>query len=136
MYVIRKDDAPVIIMFDDIAYDVDPEDCCINAMPMNGTVFKRDNAEVHKFLKYLTQGTKAWKWIEKFKGGIDALKALRDHYNGSDEDKRCMNTKTADLKELYFKCQEVSPFEKYVSRLKESYNTLEELNQTKFEEQK
>ena len=47
-----------------------------------------------------------------------------------------MNIKKADLKELYFKCQEVSPFEKYVSRLKESYNTLEELNQTKFEEQK
>ena len=59
IYVIRRDDAPVTIMFNDIAYDMDPEDCCINATPMTGAVFKIDNVEVHKFLKSLTQGTKA-----------------------------------------------------------------------------
>ena len=43
-----------------------------------------------------------------------------------------MNITEASMKELYFKSQEVLPFEKYVNRLKESYNTLEELNQPKF----
>ena len=54
---------PMKIMFDDVAYDVDPEDCCINAAPLTGAVLKIDNIEVHKFLKYITQGTKAWEWI-------------------------------------------------------------------------
>ena len=39
-YIIRKDDAPVINMFIDIAYDVDPEDCRINAAPLSGAFFK------------------------------------------------------------------------------------------------
>ena len=47
-----------------------------------------------------------------------------------------MNITKADVKELYFKRQDVLPFEKYVNSLKEAYNTLEELNQTEFDEQK
>ena len=47
-----------------------------------------------------------------------------------------MNIQKEDLRELYFKYQDNFPFEKYVNRLKESYNTLEELNQHEFEEQK
>ena len=42
-YVIRKDDYPVTIMFDDIVYGVDPEYLCINAAPLTGIVIKRDN---------------------------------------------------------------------------------------------
>ena len=71
------------IMFNDIAYDLDPEDLCINAAPLTGAVFKIDNIKVHKFLKSLTLGTKAWKWIDKSKGGRDSMKALRDHFDGS-----------------------------------------------------
>ena len=88
------------IMFDDVAYDVDPEDCCINAAPLTGAVLKIDNIEVHKFLKYITQGTKAWEWIQNPKGRRDAMKALRDHYDGSTKGERCMNITKADLKEL------------------------------------
>ena len=47
-----------------------------------------------------------------------------------------MNIAKADLKEIYLKRQDVFPFEKYVNRLKGSYNTLEEPNQPDFEEQK
>ena len=62
-YIISKDDAPVTIMYDDVIYDVDPEDCRINAAPLTGAVFKRDNVKVHKFLNSPTQGIKAWKFI-------------------------------------------------------------------------
>ena len=39
-------------------------------------------------------------------------------------------------RELYLKRRDVFPFEKYVNRLKEAYNNLEEIKKTKFEEQK
>ena len=53
------------------------------------------------------------------------MRSLRDNYNDSAEGKRCMNIAKADFKELYFKRQDVFPFEKYVNRLRESYNTRE-----------
>ena len=72
-----KDDATVKIIFDDITYNVDPEDWPINAAPLNGAVFKRENVKTENFLKYFTQVTDSWKWIEKSKGGRDAMKDLR-----------------------------------------------------------
>ena len=41
-----------------------------------------------------------------------------------------------DLKEIYFKRQDVLPLEKYVNLLKECYNKLEDLGQTEFKAQK
>ena len=38
------------------------------------------------------------------------MKSLRVNYDGSAEGKRRMNIKKVDLKELYFKCQDFSPF--------------------------
>ena len=119
-------------MYDDIEYDVDPEDCHIDAASMTSAFFKRNNVKVHKFLKSLTQDTEAYKWIENSKGGSNAIKSLREHYTGSGKGEHHMNITEASMKELYFKSQEVFPFEKYVNRLKESYNTLDELNQPKF----
>ena len=63
------------------------------------------------------------------------MKALREHYNGSSKGKRHIYITKENLKELYFKHEGVFPFEKYVNRLKEAYNTLEELNQPNFEKQ-
>ena len=77
---------------------------------MNGAVFKRDNVEVHKFLKFLTQGNKSWKWIEKSKRGRDAMKSLRGDYNESAKGEYCINISKAYLKELYFKHQDVFLF--------------------------
>ena len=79
-YFIRKDDAPVTIMSDDVSYAADPEDFHINAAPLSGTVSNRYNVKVQKFLNSLTEDTKAWKWIEKSKGGRDYMKELRVHY--------------------------------------------------------
>ena len=117
-YIISKYDAPVTIIFDDVVYDMYPEDCHINEAPMTGAVFNIDNVEVQKLLKYLTQETKAWKCIEKSKGGSYSMKDLRDNYNGSSKGERSTNITKADLKELYFKLLHVLPFEKYVNRIK------------------
>ena len=99
-YIIGKENSPVTIMFNDIAYDVDPEDFCIDAAPLTGAVFKRYNVKVHKFLKSLTQGTKYCKCIEKSKVVRDDMKALRYHYNGSSKGERRMNITKSDLREL------------------------------------
>ena len=117
-YVNRKDDAPVKIIFDHVAYDVNLEDFRINTAPLTVAVFKRAHVEFHKFLKSLTQDTKAWKRIEKSKGGRDDMKTLREHYDGSAKGERCMNITKADLKDLYLKLQDVFPFKNYVNRLK------------------
>ena len=41
-----------------------------------------------------------------------------------------MNVTEADLKEIYFKQQDIFPFYKYLNHLNEYYNTLEELKNT------
>ena len=46
-----------------------------------------------------------------------------------------MNATKAYLKEIYLKQHSVLPIGKYFIRLKECYNTLEELGQTEFEVQ-
>ena len=56
---IRKDDAPVTIMFNDVSYEMDPKDFCINAVPLAGLVIKIDKVNVHKFLNLLTRVTKS-----------------------------------------------------------------------------
>ena len=119
-YVIRKDDAPVKIIFGDIAYAVKPEDCRLNAASLTGAVLNRNKIGFHKLLKYIIQGTEAWKWIEKSKEGKDSMKALREHYDGSAESECPMNITTAYLKVLYFKQHEVFPFKKYVNSSKEA----------------
>ena len=47
-----------------------------------------------------------------------------------------MNATNDDMKEQGFRRQYVFPFEKYVNRLKEWYNTLEDLGQLEFEDEK
>ena len=44
-----------------------------------------------------------------------------------------MNATKADMKDLYFKHQDVFPFEKYVNCLQECYNTSEDLVHPEFE---
>ena len=43
-----------------------------------------------------------------------------------------MNITKVDLKELYFKRQDVLPFGNYMNRLKEAYITLEEIKHPEF----
>ena len=106
-YVIQKDDAPMTSLFDDVAYGFDPEDCRIKGAPTTGEVFKRDKFKVHKFLNPLTEGTKDWKCIDKSRGGRDAMKALGEHYNRSTKGDCNMNITKVNLKDLYFKHQDV-----------------------------
>ena len=93
--------------------------------PLNGTVYTRENGEVHNFLKSLTQGKDAWKWINKCRGGFQTI--YIEHYDGTAEGEIRMNVMKANLKEIYLKIQDVFPLENYFNQLKECYNKLEDL---------
>ena len=52
-----------MVNFTDAIYKSDTEHFRTVAAPLTSAVDKRDNREVHKFFKYLTQGSYSWKWI-------------------------------------------------------------------------
>ena len=106
------------------------------ASPLTVTFYDKDNSEVHKLFKPLTKGIYAWKYIDKCRGGCQAIQSFHKHYNGAAEGERGMNVTNDDITELYFKRDGVFPFEKYVNCLKECYNTLEEIGHMEFEAQK
>ena len=47
--------------FTDEIYESDPAHCRMVIAPIIDAVYKRENSEVHKLLKSLTQGTYFWK---------------------------------------------------------------------------
>ena len=55
------------------------------------------------------------------------------YYDVVAEGEQNMNVMKANMKELYFKRQDMFPLGNYFNRLKEFYNKLEELRQTEFE---
>ena len=71
--LLGRDIFPDTVNFIDEIYESDPEHCRMIASPLTGAVYKRDNNEVQKLLKYLAQGTEAWKRTDKFCGGCQAM---------------------------------------------------------------
>ena len=59
IYVITRDEFTDRVNFTDEIYKFDPYHCRMITTSLTDTVYKRDNSEVHKFLKYLTQVTEA-----------------------------------------------------------------------------
>ena len=54
-------------------------------VPLIGVVYKRDNGEVQKFLKSLTEVTETWKCIEKFRGVCQQRQTVCENYDGAAE---------------------------------------------------
>ena len=52
-----------MVNFIDEIYESYPKHFRMVSDPLNGAVYKKNNNGVYKYLKYLTQGTGAWKWI-------------------------------------------------------------------------
>ena len=57
------------------------------------------------------------------------MQSLCEHCDGTAEGEQRMNVTKDNMKELYFKRQDMFPLKNYVNRMKERYNTLEELGQ-------
>lgn len=83
--------------------------------------------------------TPAWTWISKFEGKKDgraAMKALRDHYSGPGEVEKRISYAKRELETAHYKSEKVFTFEKYVTKLSEAFQILEENDIPKVEREK
>ena len=118
-YVIRKDPNPI-----DPA-DIDRDDLIMYNAQLDGSMFKRDSKHVLQILKELTNGTQAETWMKKKTCGRLAMIALQDHYDGKAEGERRMAVAKADLTKLFYRNEATFSFEKYVTKLLNTFNILE-----------
>jgi hypothetical protein len=83
--------------------------------------------------------TPAWTWISKYEGkkdGRTAMKALRDHYDGPGEVEKRISYAKRELETAHYRSEKVFTFEKYVTKLSEAFQILEENGIPKVEREK
>ena len=129
-YVIRPDTAP--------AAPTEEEEIIFNA-PHTGIAYNTDNKAVHQLLTELTNGTDADNWIKQHKRSRDgraAWQLLTGHYDGPAEGDKRVTVARSDIKLVHYKNESLFTFEKYSTRLKKAFSTLEQYNQPKSEREK
>lgn len=132
IYVVRKDRDP------DLPFNSN-EERRVYAVNQRGDAFRIDNARVWNELQSIMADTPAWTWISKFEGRKDgraAMKALRDHYDGPGEVEKRISYAKRELETAHYKSEKVFTFEKYVTKLSEAFQILEENGIPKVEREK
>lgn len=111
----------------------------VYAVNQVGTAFKIDNTRVWNELQTIMADTPAWTWISKFEGRKDgraAMTALRDHYDGPGEVEKRISYAKRELETAHYRSEKVFTFEKYVTKLSEAFQILEENGIPKAEREK
>jgi hypothetical protein len=119
-YVVRTD-------VDDSYEFGDDEERRMYQMPLTGENFKRDNKLVYNMLKAACVKSDAWTWIQdydKYANGRKAWQALIGHYDGTGELNKRVERAKEEISRLHYKDEKVFPFERYVTKLKESFFVL------------
>lgn len=129
VYVIRKNNS-MEIELDDRTRKL------VSSAPLQGVVFRNDSQRVLLIIKSLTTGTDAENWIKGISCGRMAMRALQDHYDGSAEAEKRKEAARADIKSLFYKNESSFSFERYINRLKKSFDTLEKYGVPIYEEDK
>jgi hypothetical protein len=83
--------------------------------------------------------TPAWTWISKYeskKDGRAAMKALRDHYDGPGEVEKRISYAKRELENAHYRSEKTFTFEKYVTKLSEAFQILDENGIPKVEREK
>ena len=101
-----------------------------------GNMFNRDNKFVDQVLKELIVGTDAEHWAKGKRGAREKMIALRDHYDGRAEGERRKSVANADLDKLFYRNESTFSFDKFVTKMKEGFNTLEKYEVPVHEENK
>ncbi len=107
--------------------------------PHVGAAFVRDNKEVHQLLTELTNGTDADEWIKQHRraqNGRQAWLDLCNHYDGPAEGDKRVTVARNNIKVIHYKNESSFSFEKYSTKLKKSFTTLEKYAQPKSEREK
>lgn len=126
------------------AEDVDPDDAedeyqkLIWSAPHDGYAFEEDNREVYRIYKDVMVDTDGWTWFNRARegDGRGAHLLIMNHYRGDAETARRAAEAEAQLERLHYKNEAAFPFEKYVTRLNECFELLEDNDQALAEAQK
>ena len=100
-------------------------------MPLVGENFKHDNNLVYQMLKSACIKSDTWTWIQSFNLTADGRKAwlvLVGHYDGAGELNKRVQRAKEELARLHYKDEKVFPFEKHVTKLKESFISWKRTN--------
>ena len=127
-YVIRTEPCPIA------APDKSPSDEIIHNTSHTGRAFETDNKEVHRILYELTLGTDAADCIKTYRrrrdGRADWI-ALYGHYDGPTEGDKLLTVSRANIYQVFYKNESTLSFERYTTRLKHEFETLQQYNQPK-----
>ena len=107
-----------------------PDEIIYNA-PHTGRVFETDNKEVHRILDEITLGTDAADWIDTYRhrqNGRSAWIALCEHYDGPAEGDKHVTVSCANTDQAFYKNESTFSFERYSTRLKHEFDTLQKYN--------
>jgi len=107
-YVIRKEE------FSDVA--VPGEDAVeevIRLAPLSGTAYLEDKKRVYRIIRDAVSGTDGWTWMQDVRNedGRQAIKRLRDHYDGPGAKTRRVQDAKEWLKVCAYKSETTFPFE-------------------------
>ena len=132
IYVVRKDRDP------NLPFESE-EERQIYAVNQRGDAFRSDNAQVWNILQTVMSDTPGWTWISKYEGrkdGRGAMKALRDHYDGPGEVEKRISHAKRELETAHYRSERIFTFEKYVTKLSEAFQILEDNGIPKVEREK
>lgn len=132
IYVVRKERDP------ESSFNSE-EERRVYAVNQRGDAFRSDNVRVWNELQSIMADTPAWTWISKYEGKKDgraAMKALRDHYDGPGEVEKRISYAKRELETAHYRSEKVFTFEKYVTKLSEAFQILDENGIPKVEREK
>jgi len=121
IYVIRKEENNnVAPPGEDIIQEL------VHLAPLEGPVYLKDTRCVYRIIRDAVSRTDGWTWMQDIKNedGQQAIKLLRDHYDGPGARTRWVQDAKECLKICHYKAETNFPFERYVSVLKDCFATL------------
>lgn len=106
--------------------------------PIQGPAYNKDNCEVFHILKDRVLGTEGWAWFQGVTNGDGrgAMKRTTEHYFGTAHTNRSAVEGESKLSKTYYWNESYFPFDKYISKLTEIFQDLEDANEPKTEHQK
>ena len=96
--------------------------------PLRGPGYSADNQRVYWIIQDIVSGTDGWAWIKdvQTEDGQLAITKLHEHYDGPGAKTRRVQDAKERLKVCHYKNEQVFTFEKFITTLKDCFDTMED----------